>query len=211
MNIRTLFLSFLMLLSVLSSCKEDAPQAEMEVDKEKVLAALTAPERFWMFEDITMQVGDKVSSVMMDSSTILPNACPYLNYQFKTGGILDEEFGSGIYGIKSYPTKARFIFWYSDLAIDGMWAWDEVKKTIVVKGLKSVLMTDTAYLDTASLPNIKNKEEAQAATTPERIKMIMTKNDPKLGSVTYVYTLRSSWVTKFIAGSTRARHYEVLY
>lgn len=229
-----LILTFGILLLALVSCVDHDIDTTEPVDKEKVIASLTAPQRYWCIEEITRQVGNQVIEISEDPA-YLSQIQIYLAhanaYQFQDGlggkivfestqenallGTYDYSkslWGKRPYGIHELHIREVFIYagpWH------GQWDWNEEQKKFSVQFPPEPFLfwrAGVGYLDRALYPKYNNLAEAQAAGKPERIRILVEENDEKLGKVTYAYTLRAAWIIEIVGTTPQGTvKYKVLY
>jgi hypothetical protein len=223
-----------LLLFALASCVDHDLETAEPIDKEKVFASLTAPQRYWCIEGITRQVGNQILEISEDTAYLSPiqiylahaNAyrflgdsegrvifeSPQANVGVGTFDYSKSLWGKRPYGVHELHIRDFFIYagpWH------GKWDWNEEQKKFPVQFPSEPFLfwrPGVGYLDPTLYPHYNNLAEAQAAGQPERIRIIMEEDDANLGKVTYAYTLRAAWVIERLqSGPRELSLYKVLY
>lgn len=204
--------SFLALLLIIYSCKmKDHEVLNPAVDKAEIIASLTAPGRYWRFEQITRKVGNETFD-LTDDPILVPTLTLSINLQFLTSQEIDVGLGEGIVGDVAYGDQHILKVFPSGQLTRQAWRWDDEKNTVTFEMGGTSYFPEKAYMDLTMLPKHLNPAEAIASGEPERSKFEIHQIDPQLGAVTYTYILRAAWVLEDIPdGSASVRAERVLY
>ncbi|GAB2790010.1 hypothetical protein GCM10027275_38600 [Rhabdobacter roseus] len=215
---------------------EDPDPEAPAVDSAQVIASLTAPGRYWCLEQITRTVGDVTEDISEDSVLFTRLQVWYAHanaYQFldwagnrtlfespQESVIIKSstyDYSDGVSGNRPYGTAELIIreaFIYVG-PFHGKWDWDKTKQTVSVQLPTGPILfwkADKGYLDRDMLPKYKSLEEAQDASKPERIRIILEEQNEGSNKVTYAYTLRAAWIIQREEGTPRElSKYIVLY
>lgn len=194
----SLFALYLLLfLSITLSCTNE--KAEPELKK----TALSKEEALNLIQSQILYV-TKIERKSGNKTVDLTNLPEYDIYRksvfflFRQGYILIYS-GSEILNTK-YPASAKTFFFSVKFALplNLEYYWDDAAGTVVTKSNSStstipIPFKDPAKLDLTSIVSYTTLEAAQAAPTPPSLKFTVDLTDPKLGAVTYSYTLKPVW------------------
>ncbi|MCE7068161.1 hypothetical protein [Dyadobacter sp. CY326] len=223
---------YLSLLILLFSCDfQDHPPQDGNngpvVDQNAFVNSLTAGNRYWRVEQLHIQVGDTTRRINFFPFTdaveynIATSVVPNTSFHFEKS-IIDEVLGSGPYGNMPYPTPSNMEVTFLGLTSDGSWQWNNDRHTVELKlpGSMSAIIRSASrskfypvqgYLDNKVPPHFVSLSQAQNATEPERISVLVEENDIVLGKVYYTLILRSSWIIKRSGGTDKVPVYQVHY
>lgn len=111
----------------------------------------------------------------------------------------NETAGSEIPNTK-YPASAKTFFFSVKFALplNLEYYWDDAAGTVVTRGYQGsstipIPFENPAKLDLGSIISYTTLAAAQAASPPPSLKFTVDLTDPKLGPVTYSYTLKPVW------------------
>lgn len=230
---------FLLFLSSEISCKKkeivEIEEKVPPVDKEKLIASLIAPGRYWCIEGITRQVGNKIVEISEDTATfdkimifrIHANAYQFLNwpgdrtiFESPQESVITRfegyDYSKGLSGKMPYGESELFVrraYIYVG-SFHGKWDWNENKHNVSVQfpnQYATYWRDGVGYLDPAMFPKYNNISEAKAAGKPERISFIVEENDKDSGRVKFAYTLRAAWIIDTLGSPRYTSKYKVLY
>ncbi|GLU53153.1 hypothetical protein [Dyadobacter frigoris] len=188
-------LYILFFLSVTLSCTNEKPELKKTaLTKEEVLNLIQS--QILYVTKIERKAGNETVDL-----TNLPEFDLYRKsvfFTFRQGYILILS-GSEIPNTK-YPASAK-TFSFSikiPLPLNLEYYWDDAAGTVVTKsnvGSSTIPIPfeNPAKLDLASIISYTTLEAAQVASTPPSLKFTVDLTDPKLGPVTYSYTLKPVW------------------
>lgn len=190
-------LYILFFLSVTLSCTNEKQEPELKK------AALTKEEALNLVQSQILYV-TKIERKSGNETVDLTNLPAFDAYRksvlflFRQGYILIYS-GSEIPNTKFPSTAKTFSFSVKiPLPLNLEYYWDDVAGTIVTKSYVGsstipIPFENPAKLDLASIISYTTLEAAQAASTPPSLKFTVDLTDPKLGPVTYSYTLKPVW------------------
>lgn len=222
---------FRLLLFALLSCqpKEHSPQPVngTSIDKNAFISSLTVPNRYWRIEELRIKAGNSVQNINFFpftnavNSSIAGYVVPKASFHFEST-IVEELICSGPYGNTAYPTLTHMAVTYLGLTNDGSWKWDDDRQTVELKlpGMISSIISSASrsqflptrgYLDNKIAPRLLTLSQAQNATEPERISIVVEESDTILGKIYYNLILRSSWIVERDGGSPKEPFYKVHY
>lgn len=231
------YLPFLLATIVLFSCGKDNPpisvkpvEQEPKVDKTAFIASLLAGRKYWRFEELTVEQPNytRKFNLIVDSTGTLPVVATtvvsrHTAFRFDDSGkLLPDQVDSGPYGNIPYTPKSGFAIFIPGYSYPGSWYWDEKRETVAIKGLSGIsLMIDAisktkkspeiGYVDNTMPAKYKTLNQAITGASPDRIRIIFYEDDPEIGTIKYIFTMRAAWVTKIIELRSRTELYEVLY
>ena len=223
----------LLLFALISCVDHEDVGTPNPVDKDKIIALLNVPQRYWCIEEITRQVGDQIIEISEDTTYLSPVQIYLAHtnaYQFLDGsggrivfespqaddGINTYDYSKSLWGKRSYGVNELHIrdFFIPFGPWHGTWDWNEGQKKFLVQFPSDPFLfwrPGVGYLDPALYPKYKNLSEAQAAGKPERIRILMEETDANQSKVTYAYTLRAAWVIERLESPRGVSKYKVLY
>lgn len=232
-NSRLIIALGLLLFALISCVDHEDVGTPNPVDKDKIIALLNVPQRYWCIEEITRQVGDQSIEISEDITYLSPGQIYHAHtnaYQFLDGsegkivyeipqaddGINTLDYSKSLSGKRPYGvTELQIrVFFIPYVPWHGTWGWDEGQKKISVQFPSEPFLfwrPGVGYLDPALYPKYKNLSEAQAAGKPERIRILMEETDGNQRKVTYAYTLRAAWVIEKLESPRETPKYKVLY
>ena len=188
-------LYILFFLSVTLSCTNDEPELKK--------TAFTKDEALRSIQSQYLHV-TKIERKAGNETIDLTNAPEFESYRkalffvFRQGYILILS-GSEIPNTKL--TASAKTFFFSDkipLPLNLEYYWDDAAGTVVTKSYVGsstvpIPFENPAKLDLASIVTYPTLAAAQAAAIPPSLKFTVDLTDPKLGPVTYTYTLKPVW------------------
>lgn len=230
------YLILLLAIITLLGCGNDNPvgiepmEQGPKVDKAAFVASLLAGHKYWRFEELTVEQSNSVRkfNLIVDSTRLLPEiatnvvtrhtACRFHN----DGKLLADQIDSGPYGGVPYTSKSGFYIFIPGYSYPGSWYWDDERETVAIKGLsgtrlmieaisKTKMSPEVGYLDNQTPAKYKTLNQAVKGASPDRIRIIFYEEDPEIGTIKYIFTMRAAWVTKIIEVRARTENYEVLY
>ena len=217
------------MLVLFSGCDDDTPEKNGEIvetliaDKENFLNGLSATDRFWRFETLTIQYRDSSSKINFHDTGI--TAIPWevldgpvhnISLRFY-GSSVRETISSGPYGDVDYPNNRTMWSTVMGLTEDGTCGWNEQKQTVimVVPGsVRSIIWAASqkrfipleAHLESVQPLLFTSLSEALHAASPERVNVVLHEENSQLGKVKYTLTLRGAWIRETIPGGRQAFH-----
>lgn len=188
-------LYILFFLSVTLSCTNEEPELKK--------TALTKEEALNLIQSQILYV-TKIERKSGNETVDLSNLPEYDIYRksvfflFRQGYILIYS-GNEIPNTK-YPASAKTFFFSVKFALplNLEYYWDDAAGTVVTKsniGSSTIPIPfeNPAKLDLGSIVSYTTLQAAQAASPPPSLKFTVDLTDPKLGPVTYSYTLKPVW------------------
>ena len=188
-------LIILFFLGITLSCTNEEPQSRK--------TALTKEEALNLIESQILYV-TKIERKAGNETVDLTNLPEFELYRksvfflFRQGYILIYS-GSEIPNTK-YPATAKTFFFSVKFALplNLEYYWDDAAGTVVTRNYVGsstipIPFENPAKLDLASIVSYTTLEAAQAASPPPSLKFTVDLTDPKLGAVTYSYTLKPVW------------------
>lgn len=208
MKIRRFYSTAAILLAglLVTACTKTDPPPAAQTDnwtKEKVMKALYGE---FKLTQVRRVVGQDTTEVTLPGYEeynkdliLFFSGCCIVNYRLSlTGGPVKWEHRPDYHnvlppGTDSYWIARRIM---QDSPISVSYKWDDALNTVVFNGRIDYVLPHkqgTAILDKSSFVTYENFNAAKAAGKPTNLTLIVEEEDPKLGKVKYLFTVRKLW------------------